>query len=507
MAAKDHPQSLTRAARAALLIALAAPFPGTAGAQRVPFADLASAPAAMARRRAAMDQLATRLSSAIGGTGRSGTWGVLVVSLTNGDTLFGFNPDRQLLPASTMKLFTSALALDQFGPAGRFETQVLRSGTLRPDGTLDGDLVLRGAGDPTLGGRFTDDAGAMPMATLARSVAAAGVRRVSGALVGDASGFDDAKVPDGWRRRYLHASYAARVSALSFNENQVIVLVRPSGRRAEVSFRPAVSGVEVSNDVKVLTGSRGASIRVRQDSVAGRIKVSGWIGAKSPERDYKLVVENPELFAVGALRAALAAEGVTVDGPIRIATPRDPLTPVATLPSPTLDRIIEQMNGESNNHYAELLFRNVARAAGAPGSAETANSLLGRFLRDKVRAAPDAVFAADGSGLSTLDRVTPRAMVQLLSYAREASWGQVLEQSLPVAGQTETLRRRMRRSSATGNLHAKTGTTNDVASLGGYVTASNGEDLVFSVIYNGGNRWRARDTIDQIGVMLASFSR
>ena len=96
-----------------------------------------------------------------------------------------------------MKLFTSALALDQFGPTGRFETQVLRSGALRPDGTLDGDLVLRGAGDPTLGGRFADEAGTLPMVTLARSVAAAGVRRVSGALVGDASGFDDGKVPDG----------------------------------------------------------------------------------------------------------------------------------------------------------------------------------------------------------------------------------------------------------------------------------------------------------------------
>jgi D-alanyl-D-alanine carboxypeptidase/D-alanyl-D-alanine-endopeptidase (penicillin-binding protein 4) len=268
-----------------------------------------------------------------------------------------------------------------------------------------------------------------------------------------------------------------------------------------------VSGIDLSNDVKIVAGSRGARIRVAQDSVAGTIRISGWIGSKSDERDYKLVVENPEMFAAGALKAALAAEGVKVNGPIRIGQPRDSVSPVASLSSPTLDRIIGQMNGESNNHFAELLFRNVARSADARGSAESANSLLGRFLVEKVRVATNAVFAADGSGLSTLDRVTPRSMVQLLGYARQAPWGPVLEGSLPVAGETETLRRRMRRTAAMGNLHAKTGTTNDVASLGGYVTAKNGENLAFSVIYNGSNRWGARDAIDKIGVTLATFSR
>jgi D-alanyl-D-alanine carboxypeptidase/D-alanyl-D-alanine-endopeptidase (penicillin-binding protein 4) len=168
--------------------------------------------------------------------------------------------------------------------------------------------------------------------------------------------------------------------------------------------------------------------------------------------------------------------------------------------------MISQMNGESNNHFAELLFRNVA-AATARGSALSANTLLGRFLTEKANVSADAVYAADGSGLSTLDRVTPRSMVQLLEYAKRAPWGSVLEQSLPVAGRTETLARRMRRTAATGNLRAKTGTTNEVASLGGYVTAGNGEDLVFSIIYNGTDRYRAREAIDRIGVTLASFTR
>lgn len=524
MATKDHPQGLTQMARqlgarrairlmrAALLltcaVAASASTPTPASAQsRGAFFDLFAVPVTMARRREATDKLAASLNATLQRTKNSGTWGVIVVSLTSGDTLFGHNADRQLLPASTMKLYTAALALDRFGANGRFETEVLRTGTLRPDGTLDGDLVLRGAGDPTLGGLPVNDAITSPMSVLARAVADAGIKRVSGALIGDASGFDDGKVPDGWRKRYLHASYAARVSALSFNENKIVVLVRPDGKRAVVSFRPAVSGIDLSNQVKIVAGSRSARIRVTQDSVAGSIRISGWIGSRSATRDYTLVVENPELFAVGALKAALAVEGITVGGPIRIGQPRDSAVPVASLSSPTLDRIIGQMNGESNNHFAELLFRNASRSADASGSAESANSMLGRFLVDKVRVAADAVFAADGSGLSTLDRVTPRSMVQLLSYARHAPWGSVLEESLPVAGETETLRRRMRRTAAMGNLHAKTGTTNDVASLGGYVTASNGEDLAFSVIYNGSNRWLARDAIDRIGVTLATFSR
>jgi D-alanyl-D-alanine carboxypeptidase/D-alanyl-D-alanine-endopeptidase (penicillin-binding protein 4) len=241
--------------------------------------------------------------------------------------------------------------------------------------------------------------------------------------------------------------------------------------------------------------------------VAGKVTVSGWIGAKSKDRGYKLVVDNPELFAVGALKAALQTEGIRIDGPMRVGTPPDTLKTLATLPSPPLQQMISQMNGESNNHFAELLFRNAARSMGSRGSAVSANTLLGRFLSEKVNVPADAVFAADGSGLSTLDRVTPRSMVHLLGYAKSATWGAVLEQSLPIAGRTETLARRMRRTAATGNLRAKTGTTNDVASLGGYVTAGNGESLAFSIIYNGTDRYRARDAIDRMGVTLATFTR
>lgn len=450
-------------------------------------------------------QLAADLASILDRASRSGTWGVVVVSLDRNDTLFTHNADVRLLPASTMKLFTAAVALERFGPEYRFATEVLREGALGSDGMLRGNLVLRGAGDPSFSRRFTDDAsGDTPMAAIARLVAQAGVRRVTGDIVGDGSAFDDRQVPEGWRSRYLGAHYAARVSALSYNENLLTVRVKASGKQAAVSFEPALAGIAVVNNMKVVAG-RGGRIAVRQTEAG--IEVRGTVGAGGAARSIQVVAEYPALMTTAAFRAALEAHGITVDGGVRLAKVVSGAPRVAVLPSATLGELVTTMNGESNNHFAELLFRNAARSVGVVGSAENANTLLRRFLWEKAQVPPTDVYAADGSGLSTADRVTPRAMVQLLGYAARAPWHDVLEQSLPVAGRSETLRRRMRYTPAMGNLHAKTGTTNDVASLGGYVTSRDGNVLAFSFIYNGKDRWRAKEAMDAMGATLASYQR
>jgi D-alanyl-D-alanine carboxypeptidase/D-alanyl-D-alanine-endopeptidase (penicillin-binding protein 4) len=167
------------------------------------------------------------------------------------------------------------------------------------------------------------------------------------------------------------------------------------------------------------------------------------------------------------------------------------------------------MNRESVNLYAEQLFRNAARGPrrDEPGTAEHASAHLRDFLEQRVGVAPGDVVATDGSGLSVLDRVTPRSLVQLLDYAHRAPWAGVFHASLPVAGESETLRLRMRNTPAHGNLHAKTGTTNEVISLAGYATAENGELLAFALLYNGTDRWNARESIDAMGPTLAAFSR
>lgn len=438
---------------------------------------------------------------------RSGRWGVIVISLTRGDTLFARNADDLMQPASTLKLFTTGLALDRFGPSYQLGTDVLRDTTVAPDGTLHGDLYLRGGGDPSLSTRFFGTSSA-PMDRLARSIAATGLHHVTGDIVADASAFVDQPIPDGWKRRYLAAAYAAPVSALSLNENVVWVAVSPGAKRGDVVLEPASTAFTVSDEVTLSLGRTGASITVYRRG-EGDLVVRGWIGSRATTKRYSLVVVDPPLFAAGALRASLAALGITVDGKLREGVTPPSAARVAALESPPLAEIISEMNHRSINHVAELLFRDASRAT-APdhvGSVNAGRAALDTFLSNKVGVPASDVHVSDGSGLSVRDSVTPRAMVSLLAYANAAPWSTAFHASLPVAGESKLLRTRMRRTAAQGNLHAKTGTTNTVASLAGYVTAEDGEVLAFALIYNGADRWNARAAMDKTGAALASFSR
>jgi serine-type D-Ala-D-Ala carboxypeptidase/endopeptidase (penicillin-binding protein 4) len=454
------------------------------------------------------DDLASSLSGLISRT-KGGDWGVMVTSLTRGDTLFAQNAGEQMMPASTMKLLTSAIAFERFGPNYQFSTDALRDGPVGADGTLAGNIYLRGDGDPALSGKFLPGGPSAPMNRLADLVASKGIKHITGSVIGDATGFDDQKVPDGWLSRYLQASYAARISALSLNENLVAVAVTPTapGQAAKVTLEPSSSAIPLTANVRTVAGG-GARLGFRKAS-NGAITASGSIGVRAGTRRYVYIVEDPASFATGALRDALAARGVRVDGDVKLGRTPAGAVKVASLLSPPLASMIAAMNRESINIYAELFFRDAARGLqrDTVGSVANASHLLNTFFANKVGADTTKLIFSDGSGLSTLDRVTPRAQVQLLGYAHRASWGPWLHSSLPVAGDSELLKRRMRNTPAEGNLHAKTGTTNEVIALAGYVTAINGEVLAFSFLYNGRDRWTAKSMIDVMSETLASFGR
>ncbi|HSQ31874.1 MAG TPA: D-alanyl-D-alanine carboxypeptidase/D-alanyl-D-alanine-endopeptidase, partial [Gemmatimonadaceae bacterium] len=330
------------------------PVPRRKASARVkPAASRASRPAPRLTWSAprGADALASAVGTALASHTRNGGWGAIIVSLTRGDTLFAQNADAMMQPASTMKMYTSAVALDRFGPDFTFHTPVLRDGVVGPDGALAGNLYLRGVGDPSLSSRFWRDE--EPMDALARQIAATGIKHIRGDIIGDATAFDDKLVPDGWKTSYLGASYAARVSALSLNENLIWVVAKPAGKKASVSLDPATTAIPIEGSVGLVGGSGGRISASRRPD--GTINVRGSIGVRSGPLRYSFVVDNPPLFAAGALRASLRKLGITADGQTRLAPTPSGATEIAAISSPPLAQIIGEMDRESINIYAELL--------------------------------------------------------------------------------------------------------------------------------------------------------
>ena len=454
-----------------------------------------------------LDALRGDLGYLAGASIRNGSWGVMVVSLTQGDTLFSINADVPHVPASTQKMLTSVLALNSLGPQYRYRTDVLYSGRMS-GGRVDGDLILRGDGDPSLSSRFIGGKPDAAMDSIVGRLVKAGLREVTGRVIGDATAFEPRTVPEGWHPRILQDAYAGRVSGLSLNENLVWVTVRPTsrGQPAEVVLEPATSAIPLRSTVRTV-GGRGASLRLGRGS--GGISVSGSIGTEIYQRSYSYIVEDPASFTTGAFHAALLRHGIRVGGGMTLgATPSGAAT-LASWESAPLEALLTVMNRESVNVIAEHLFRSASRGADrhTPGAAFTGDTALRALLQRNAGIRGDAIRSTDGSGLSQLDQVSPRAMVQMLGWADRAPWGSLLHASLPLAGESGTLRRRMEGTTAQTNLHAKTGTTNDVVALSGYVTARNGELLAFALLYNGRDRWRAREAIDAIGITLANWAR
>lgn len=425
-------------------------------------------------------------------------WGALVVDLQTGDTLFARNADRRFIPASNAKLFTTAAALALLGPDYRYETALYLDGEVR-GGTLHGDLVVRGAGDPTLGSpRFGDE----PLAAFdawADRLATLGVTRVTGAIVGDDDVFDDEPYGLGWAWDDLTYGYGAEVSGLTFYEGTVALQVQGSaqpGRRASLTWDPLLTPY-VTFDNRTATRAPATDVRegYRRELSGNRFVVTTEVPAGGTDTE-ALAVHNPTRYAADLFRLVLLRRGIAVEGPAedvdsRAERPDYPaLRRVATARSPSLAEIVQETNRRSNNLYAEHLLRTLAGAydgAEAPPGSAAAGVLALRPLLDAARITPAWVQLVDGSGLSFMDRVTPRALVHLLAHLHrhpDASVRAAFYDALPVGGESGTLAERYEAGEARGNVRAKTGYVNGVRALSGYVTSASGHALAFSLLAN-----------------------
>jgi len=421
-------------------------------------------------------------------------WGIDVVSLDNDTTLYRRNADSLFLPASNAKLYTSALALQTLGADARFSTTLYATAAPRADGTLAGDLILYGGGDPSLG---NPEASPDWATRFAEALAARGVRRVRGNLIADDTYFAGPLFGDGWEALDLQTDYGAQAGALGARNNVVRVKVARKGSRCcNVTVDPSQSGMHVVN----LTGS-AAPLSLYRPPGSDVLYVTGSLRANQPRGSYARSAPDGALFAGNLLRDALAQQGIALDGSVRAlhwpepdaALSNNP-TAIVSITSPPLSQLLVHMLKHSDNRYAQMLLQQVGVATARSGvcadraepprtsaawGACAMRAFLGRIGIDHG----EAMFN-DGSGLSREDLVTPAATIKLLAWIARQPFANVLRDALPVAGIDGTLKYRMRSGAATDNVQAKTGTLTHVYTLSGFVTDAAGERLAFSLMLN-----------------------
>jgi D-alanyl-D-alanine carboxypeptidase/D-alanyl-D-alanine-endopeptidase (penicillin-binding protein 4) len=416
-------------------------------------------------------------------------WGILIVDPERGDTLYARNAGKLFMPASNMKILTSALVLDQLGPEYRYRTTLAARGVVQ-GGTLAGDLVVIGRGDPSVSDHQLKDA-MIPLRAIADSLSARGIRRIAGRVVSGGNAFSDASLGFGWSWDDFEDSYSAPTDELLFNEGFSVLRVRGGDRPGDpvqVETRPARSYPRVRvAAVTVAAGAPGdtartrlTALRTRKDSTTWDVVLEGQIGVG----DTALVEathHDPGVAYLAALREALAERSIVVDGQAT-----DSLTRVDTLfaiLSPPLREILPALMKPSQNQIAEMLFRSAALEKLGIGRADSARAVMERQLAAWGVAPAEAV-VRDGSGLSRYNYISPRALVHVLDAMRRSPDFRVYYDAMPVAGVDGTIRSRMRGTPAEGNVHAKTGTLAMARSLSGYVTTADQRLLIFSLLCN-----------------------
>ncbi|MGN2242245.1 D-alanyl-D-alanine carboxypeptidase/D-alanyl-D-alanine-endopeptidase [Frateuria sp. GZRR33] len=450
-------------------------------------------------------------------------WGIAVVSLDSGRTLYAHDADKLFLPASTAKLYTAALVLNGLDASYRIPTRVLGSAPGKR-GRVQGPLVLYGMGDPSLG---ADPSTADWADALADQLAARGVRRVQGDLVADASYFAGPAIGDGWEATDLLAGFAAPASALSVYENQLRLTVTPAARTgepAQLAFDPPAAAMLL--DDRLLTGTTD-DIHLYRAPGSKLLHAFGSIPAQSPPRSFRLAMADPAQVAGQLLLQSLQRHGITVDGEVRVrrwpqqqdTALRAGTTVLAQVQSPPLATLLREGLKRSQNLYLQNLLQLAGTRAHAAATDDplAPSGFLGtadwgihalRQLLDRIGIPPSASLVGEGTGLSRRDLTTPNALVRLLAFLANGPDAGRVRDMLPVAGVDGTLASRMRGTPAAGNVHAKTGSMTYVNCLAGYVTSAAGEHLAFAILLNDyvpPEGSSASAEVDAIAVLLAEM--
>jgi D-alanyl-D-alanine carboxypeptidase/D-alanyl-D-alanine-endopeptidase (penicillin-binding protein 4) len=451
-------------------------------------------------------------------------WGLKIVSLDTGKLVFEHHHERLMSPASNSKLYTSALALDQLGSGYQISTPVYLTGPISRAGTLDGDIVVVGRGDPSwnarrLGTNFW--AIFEPFVTLLTN---AGVRHITGTVIADATFFRGRPTGSGWTVDDRREGEAAEVSALTLDDNLAQLRVEPGttiGTRCLLTPLQPCTALVISNRTVTATTNAPAHLEAFYPLEGNMIFLLGQMPVGGTNQILDLAVRQPAEWFAAALKLALARQGIRVSGQTRaVVWPQAPgwnrsrAVKLGEVPSPPLREMVRAFMKPSQNLETDLLLAHVGemtRASNAPPwqtSEEAGLAALTGFLAKAGVPAGDVYFD-EGSGLSRNNLTTANATVALLQFMWRHREREAFIAALPIAGVDGTLRRRMMGTAAAGNVLAKTGTLRWANTLSGYVTTAAGEKLVFSLMLNRyvpPEKLTRAGELDAIAEMLARFS-
>jgi D-alanyl-D-alanine carboxypeptidase/D-alanyl-D-alanine-endopeptidase (penicillin-binding protein 4) len=417
-------------------------------------------------------------------------WGILIVDPERGDTLYSRNAGKLFMPASNMKILTSATALAQLGPDYTYRTVFAARGPVA-NGTLDGDLLVIGRGDPSVSDHMLHDA-MIPLRAIADSLSARGIHHVTGRVVAFGNAFPSDVFGFGWTYDDFEDSYSAPIDELLFNEGFSELHVHAGARPGDpvaVDVKPARTFPRVRNQATTIAApmgdwrrGRGEGLRAHKDSTTWDVILDGQI-AVGDTAVIEVTHHDPDVAYVAAVREALRDKGIAVDESM----PSDTTARVdtlATLSSPPMSEILKALMKPSQNQIAEMLFRTVALEKYGAGRTDSARSVVGAQIASWAAAVPSEAVIRDGSGLSRYDYISPRTVVRILDAMRRSPNFTTYYDALPIAGVDGTIRNRMKGTPAQGNVHAKTGSVALARSLSGYVTTADHHMLIFSFLAN-----------------------
>ncbi|HEX8394003.1 MAG TPA: D-alanyl-D-alanine carboxypeptidase/D-alanyl-D-alanine-endopeptidase [Longimicrobium sp.] len=433
--------------------------------------------------------------------GNRSEWTILAWSMDRNEALYAINADSALIPASNNKVYSTVWALATLGPDYRFPTDLLITGPVQ-NGTLRGNVVIRGSGDPAFGYPDWDKDVMESPRKMAAALQRMGVRAIEGGVMADPSIHDQVNFGPAWPQDTGNGAsrYAPTVSGLPFNRNMLWIEIRGGTAYTRI---PDVPEIPVINNVR-MGGGRAFAVRKPDEDT---VRLRGGVGGRGPYR-FGVGAYEPAYLAGGAIRQALREAGIQVNGAVTIgATPKN-ATLVHRHFSIPLHEIVHVTNRHSDNFFAEHLWKAAVAKTTGRGTYAGGGSASAAFFHDRAGVPWGNLWQADGSGLSANNRTSATAMVRTLIYAHKAPWSAQFHHSLPVAGAPDgTLRNMYNGTPSEGNLHAKTGYIRGVRSLSGYVKTAGGETVAFSFIYNGRGTSGSRGVQIALGNLLATYRR